>query len=188
MHTTPVSLLERLCRPADREAWDQFVDLYTPLLYHWARHRAKLSAQEAADLVQDVFLLLMQKLPKFRYDPHRTFRGWLRTVLLNKWKQNVRRRPLPTVAGVAALADVADPEPTSVLEDDEYRHYVARRALQMMQAMFKPPTWKACWECVVNGRTVVEVANELGMTPNAVCLAKARVLRRLRQELQGLLD
>src|SRR5665811_132490 len=40
--------------------------------------------------VQDVFTVLVRKLPAFRYDPHKTFRGWLRTVALNKWRDNRR--------------------------------------------------------------------------------------------------
>ena len=44
---TPASLLERLRRPADPEAWARFVALYTPLLYRWAR-RAGLQEADAA--------------------------------------------------------------------------------------------------------------------------------------------
>jgi RNA polymerase sigma-70 factor (ECF subfamily) len=57
-----------------------------------------------------------------------------------------------------------------------------------MEAEFQPTTWKACWEIVVAGRSPEEVAAELGITTNAVYVAKSRVLRRLRQELHGLLD
>ena len=52
----------------------------------------------------------------------------------------------------------------------------------------KPATWRACWEFVVSDRPAKEVAAELGLTVNAVYLAKSRVLRRLRHELVGLLD
>src|SRR5690349_13376275 len=50
---TPVSLLERLREPAQEQAWARFVELYTPLLFHWARHIG-LQEADAADLVQDV--------------------------------------------------------------------------------------------------------------------------------------
>src|ERR1700730_18807813 len=82
MDRTPASLLEQVRNPADQEAWKRFVRLYTPLLFHWA-HRIHLQDQDAADLVQDVFTVLFQKLPEFRYDPARSFRAWLRTVHLN---------------------------------------------------------------------------------------------------------
>ena len=57
-----------------------------------------------------------------------------------------------------------------------------------MQKEFQPATWKACWEFVVKDRPAAAVAAELGITINAVYLAKGRVLRRLREELVGLLD
>src|SRR2546423_12975097 len=91
MDTTSVSLLERLREPAQQDAWGRFVDLYTPLIYYWAR-RVGLPPEEAADLVQDVLTLLVQKLPEFQYDPQKSFRGWLRTLTLNKWRGNRRRR------------------------------------------------------------------------------------------------
>ena len=73
MDTTSVSLLERLRQPADQQAWERFVRLYTPLLYHWAR-RLGLSSEDAADLVQDVLARLVAQLPQFTYDPGKRFR------------------------------------------------------------------------------------------------------------------
>src|SRR5438552_1694044 len=66
MHTTSISLLERIRQPAEREAWGRFVELYTPLLYYWAC-RLGMQESDAADLVQDVFAVLVQKLPVFTY-------------------------------------------------------------------------------------------------------------------------
>jgi RNA polymerase sigma-70 factor (ECF subfamily) len=74
------------------------------------------------------------------------------------------------------------------LEEREYRLYVLGRALRLMADEFEPTTWKASWETVVMGRPAAEVAVELGLTPNAVSFAKARILARLRQDLGGLLD
>jgi len=98
MDTTPGSLLERLRQPGQPEAWRRFVQLYTPLLFHWAR-RLGLQEQDAADLIQDVFLVLARKLPDFTYDRRQSFRGWLRTVTLNKWRESARRRGLPMDGG-----------------------------------------------------------------------------------------
>jgi RNA polymerase sigma-70 factor, ECF subfamily len=74
MDTTPVSILERLRQPEGDRAWEQFVQIYTPLLYYWARQLG-LQSHDAAELVQEVFLLLVEKLPEFRYDPSKSFRG-----------------------------------------------------------------------------------------------------------------
>jgi RNA polymerase sigma-70 factor, ECF subfamily len=188
MNTTPVSLLERLQQPDEPTAWARFVDLYTPVLFAWAR-RLGLQAQDAADLVQEVFTILIQKLPEFHYDRQKGFRRWLHTVTLNKWRDACRRRAAqPAQPNEGALAEVAGPEPIDTLEEAEYRQHLVSRALDLMQAEFQPVTWKACWELVVNSRPAAEVARELGISVNAVYLAKGRVLRRLRTELNGLLD
>jgi RNA polymerase sigma-70 factor (ECF subfamily) len=188
MNTTSASLLCRLRQPGEQDAWTRFVKLYTPLLYAWA-HRLGLQDQDAADLVQDVFALLVQKLPQFKYDPQNSFRSWLRTVTLNKWRDR-RRRHVPAAAGPdgAALADLAAPADDDAFGEAEYRQHLVSRALQLMQAEFAPRTWKACWEHVVAGRPAAEVAAELGISVGSVYVAKSRVLSRLREELQGLMD
>jgi RNA polymerase sigma-70 factor, ECF subfamily len=188
MPTTSASLLMRVQQPAAEEAWARFVDLYTPLLFHWARG-VGLSSEEAGDLVQDVLTLLVQKLPEFSYDRQKSFRGWLRTVTLNKWREKRRKPSLPRAdVDPANLPAKPGPEDTAAFEEAEYRQYLVRRALEVMQAEFQPSTWKACWECVVKSRSVAEVARDLKISTNAVYLAKSRVLRRLHQELAGLLD
>jgi RNA polymerase sigma-70 factor (ECF subfamily) len=187
MHTTPISLLERLRKPNADDAWSRFVQLYTPLLMHWARH-VGIQGEEATDLVQEVFALLVVKLPEFTYDRAGSFRAWLRTVALNKWRQKCRRAALPMVQQEDAIADVAQADPLEAAWDGEYRRQLVGNALRLMQAEFQPSTWKACWENTVGGKSAAEVAAELGLTPGAVRAAKFRVLSRLRMELRGLLD
>ena len=188
METTPVSLLERVRKHWDQEAWGRFVALYSPLIFSWGR-RCGLQAADSADLTQDVFTTLFQRLPEFTYDRHRSFRAWLHTVTVNHWRDRLRRagtRPLP--GDDRRLADLEVDGEISALQEDEYRQHLVGRALQIMQADFQPATWKAFWEHGVVGRPALEVANELGLTLLAVYSAKSRVLNRLRQELQGLLD
>jgi len=184
MTTTHGSLLELLRRPSDQAAWEHFVRLYTPLLQLWAR-RLQFADADAADLVQDVFTVLVEKLPEFRYDPHKRFRGWLWTILANKARD--RRRLV--VAG--ALADDAFPasiDPAEDFAEHEYRGYLVRRAMELMRAEFEPKTWQAFWECVTTDQSAGQIAAKLGLTLDAVYQAKSRILRRLRQNLDGLLD
>ncbi|MCI0457622.1 MAG: sigma-70 family RNA polymerase sigma factor [Gemmataceae bacterium] len=181
MISTSVSLLDRLRRPDDADAWNRFCELYTPLMHRWAC-RLGLQEADAADLVQDVFRLLLQKLPEFQYDPNRSFRGWLRTVLLNCWRSWPRRDPAPLAA------DPPCADPADEVEKAEYHRYLVGRALQVMQTDFEPSTWQACWESVANGRPAVEVAAELGLSVAAVYIARSRVLRRLREELRGMIE
>jgi RNA polymerase sigma-70 factor (ECF subfamily) len=187
MHTTPVSLLERLRQPAgDQAAWEHFVKLYTPLLFSWGRATG-LGSDEAADLVQDVFTVLVQKMPHFVHDKQHRFRAWLRTVLMNKWRNRMRRPPpAPLHDGEAGEAPAADP--LDMFAEAEYQQYLVRRALELMQRDFQATTWKAFWEVVVVGRAAREVGRELGLSVNSVYVARVRVLSRLREELAGLLE
>src|SRR5262249_53365460 len=110
MERTPVSLLVRLRQPSDAEAWRHFVDLYTPLLYCWAR-RLGMQVADAGDLVQEVLIVLVQKLPEFSYDRHKRFRGWLWTITRNKWRDSRRKQVhAPVPASDAPLPDQAAPE------------------------------------------------------------------------------
>jgi RNA polymerase sigma-70 factor (ECF subfamily) len=149
MDTTSASLLERLRRPADDGAWRRFVDLYSPLLFYWAR-RIGLQEPDAADLVQDVFALLLRKLPEFAYDRHGKFRAWLRTVTLNKWREKQRRRQLPVETDAAALLEVTIPAEAEAFWEADYQRHLVARALELMRAEFRPPTWNACWQLVVD--------------------------------------
>lgn len=190
MLSTSVSLLDRLRGPTLSEsAWSDFVELYTPLLHEWAR-RVGVPPHDAGDLVQEVFVLLLRKLPEFQYTagPHGSFRGWLRTVLVNKWRELNRRKALPVAGGTdlaeAALAD----DDVEAFTEREYRQALLRQALVLMQSEFQPGTWRACWGHVVEGRPAADVASELGTTPGAVRVSSSRVLARLRHLLRGLAD
>lgn len=186
MEPTSLSLLERLQRPQQQAAWERFVQLYSPLLAVWARKLGQYGS-EAEDLIQDVFTLLVQKLPEFHYDPGKRFRAWLWTVTVNKCRERQRRRQ-PVEATETVLAEVATVDHTEAVDEEEYRSYLVRRILELMKSEFQQETWRAFWECTTNGRPAAEVAAELGVSVNAVHLAKSRVLRRLRRELDGLLD
>ncbi len=186
MHTTSASLLERLRQPAEQESWQRFVQLYTPLIFYWAR-RTGLQDADATDLVQDVFTLLLKKLPEFRYSPDKSFRSWLRTVTLNKWRER-QRQPRAAVGGDEQTPETAIADDAEAFWETEYRQQIYQRAFELMQSEFQPATWKACWEQVVGGKPAAVVAAELGMTAGAVRAAKFRVLCRLRKEFEGLLE
>ena len=188
MNSTSVSLLRRLHTDEKEIAWERFVELYAPLIYHWTL-RAGLPGSQAADCVQDVLTLLVDKLPTFSYDPKKSFRAWLRTVTVNKCRDTLRHNA--TVAQSASPLqpdDAVAPDGVELFTDQEYQRSLVHRALELMQTEFEPNTWQACWKQVVSGESASAVAQQLGMTENAVYLAKSRVLRRLRDELDGLMD
>lgn len=185
MTTTSMSLLERLRTPAHAD-WQRFADLYTPLLFFWARQQG-MSQHDAEDLVQDVFAVLVDKMPEFQYDPSRSFRSWLRTVVLNKWRD--RQRKMLRAPTVGELPEGEIPvEDASAWDELEYRRQIVGRAMELIEPEFEPATWRAFWESAVRHRAPADVASELGLTRNAVYVARSRVLKKLRAELEGLLE
>jgi RNA polymerase sigma-70 factor, ECF subfamily len=185
MMDTPVSLLERLCRQPDENHWERFLALFSPLLSRWGR-RLGVPAADIEDLLQEVFTILVRTLPEFHYDPARSFRAWLWTVFHRHtlaWrKRQARNLPL-AVEQVEALTS-----PDSILEatEAEYRRVLHDRALHIVRADFPARTWEIFWQVTVEGRPGVEVARKFETTPNAVYLARGRVLARLREELADL--
>ncbi len=102
-YLTPVSLLYRLRDPKHIAAWEQFVELYTPLLFAWAK---QLGHQESdcADIVQDVFMILWRKLPEFEYDAKQSFHAWLKTVFLNQYRSQLRKNAMTAQSMLAVEA------------------------------------------------------------------------------------
>lgn len=187
---TSLSLLDR-ARANDPEAWRRLVHLYGPLVLHWGR-RAGLSAEDAADLAQDVFRSVAVALPRFHHDqPGDTFRGWLHTITRNAIRDQLRREHPAAVGGTDAanrLARIPDPGPDDSTDTPELRRDLIGRALGLVRPEFEERTWAAFWRTAVEGETPVAVAAELGLKPTSVYQARTRVLRRLREELQGLID
>jgi RNA polymerase sigma-70 factor (ECF subfamily) len=189
---TPLSLLERL-RADDPGAWRRLMDLYRPLVLFWCA-RGGVTADDAEDIAQGVFAAAATGLGAFRRDrPGDTFRGWLRAVTRNQIVLHFRRNRshVPAAGGSdtwRTLQDVAD-KPD--VEDDGEKAEVGqvyRRAVEQARSEFEDRTWQAFWLVVVEGRAPADLIETLGMSPAAIRQAKARVLRRLKQEMGELLD
>jgi RNA polymerase sigma-70 factor (ECF subfamily) len=194
MAATSATLLQRLRDRTDAEAWQRLVDLYTPLLSGWLRRHA-LQASDAEDVVQEVLATVAHELPHFEHSGRPgAFRHWLRTILVNRLREFWRgNRARPTAAGGSDFAQMldqlADPDSgLSQLWDQEHDQHVARRLLAMIEPQFAPSTWQAFRRVVLDGAKPDVVAAELGLSVNAVFIAKSRVLHRLRQEARELLD
>jgi len=187
---TSTSLLER-ARGQDKQAWERLVDLYTPLVYAWCR-RSGLQPADAADVGQEVFRAVARGLTGFRRDrAGDTFRGWLRTITRNKLRDfaDARKRYPPGAGGSDAAYQVEqlpDQEPEADLTAD--RQLLYQRALEVVRTEFEERTWQAFWLVVVEDVSADEAARQLGVSLNAVYLAKSRVLRRLREEFADLIE
>ena len=185
MDTTSASLLARVRHLDDADAWGRFVRTYSPILYTWTR-RLGLSPDDASELVQDVFAVLVQKLPEFEYNTDKQFRGWLWTVTRRRWLDRKRRATLKFEPGrdPAEVPAASEDE----LEEKEFRAHVLREILPTLQGNFHESTWRAFWRHVVEGAAVGDVAAELGISVASVYKAKLRVMAHLHRELGDLLD
>ncbi len=187
--STSISLLYRLRNSGTEADWHRFSKLYTPLLFYWGRSQG-LNATDASDLVQEVMTKLVVKLREFQYDPKMSFRGWLRTVAVNRARDFRRAAAHRNTMVLTEALDPMQPGGNSVdlLDQREYCSYLVTRGRDLIRAEFQPLTWEACWKYAVENRSAEEVGKELGITANAVRIAKCRVFARLRKELEGLLD
>ncbi len=72
--------------------------------------------------------------------------------------------------------------------DEEHDRHVFEKLLAAVEGDFDPKTWRAFRLFALEDRKAAEAAAELGISENAVLLAKSRVLKRLREEAAGLID
>jgi len=193
MVETSLSLLDRLSRRPNDADWRRLVFLYTPVLHAWlGRH--DLQSSDLDDLTQEVLGVVVRKLPEFQHN-RRTgaFRAWLRTItvhcLRRFWRAKRYQAAAPGGSDFEAyLSQVEDPASGLSAEWDREYGRLLRRLLELVEPEFQPKTWSAFRLLVLDRRPAAEAAAELGLTVNAVLIAKSRVLQRLRQEAAGLIE
>ncbi|MFP6765912.1 MAG: sigma-70 family RNA polymerase sigma factor [Planctomycetaceae bacterium] len=191
--TTSLTLLARV--QADQpDAWERMLELYAPLVRYWCR-RCNLSAEDTADVFQETFRSVASHVGAFDRDERQgSFRGWLRTITSNRIRDHFRRQ-----AGKAVASGGTDAQqhlqslPDPLAEEDEAAEAdlmsdALQRALNWIQGDYEERTWTAFYRSQIEEHATEDIAADLGLTPAAVRKAKYRVLRRLREELQGLIQ
>jgi len=194
MADTSLSLLDRLRGSPDDDAWQRLVEIYTPLIRGWLR-RFSAAPDDCDDLVQEVLAVLVRKLPEFQRDPRPgAFRRWLQGITVNCLRDAWRaRRVRPAATGnsrfLEVLQQLQDPHSgLSRLWEEEHNRHVIGRLLDLIRPQFEPKTWRAFERVALDGITAEKVATELGISVNAVFIAKSRVLTNLRSAGRGLVD
>jgi RNA polymerase sigma-70 factor (ECF subfamily) len=189
---TRPSLLVRLRDHRDRLAWAEFVELYAPVVFGFARKQG-LQDADAADLTQDVFRSVARAMGRFDYRPGEGgFRVWLFQVARNHLRSFLRRavrqaRFAGTDADSLALDEL--PAAEELLEDiweREWRREVFAQACRVVRPQVRPATWEAFHRTAVRGEPGADVAEDLGISLAAVYLARGRVFARLREYVENL--
>lgn len=186
--STRASLLVRLNDRADDSAWREFVALYAPIVYRFAR-RHGLQDADAADLAQDVLRGVMGSIGGF--DPARgLFRSWLFTVVhrrLYDFVQQRKRSPVPASdnATMQMLAEMPASDDQAAWEGEWERQLFALAA-ERVKPECTAATWQAFWMTAVEGVSGADVAASLGISVASVYLAKSRVMAKLKAEIRQL--
>jgi RNA polymerase sigma factor (sigma-70 family) len=186
--STRQSLLSRLRDWQDQDGWREFFDTYWRLIYNVAR-KSGLGDAEAQDVVQNTFLYLARRMPNFHYDRARgSFKSWLRVVTRSrisvyrrteKAEEKFIREPLPGAGGEdeSALDEVWQCEWQTNLMDAALRRVRAKVSSQQLLIFRLASTDKL---------PMSQVAKKLGVSLAQVYLARHRVGRMLKVEIERL--
>lgn len=196
------SLLTRLRQADDHAGWQEFFDTYWRLLYGVAR-KAGLTDAEAQDAVQDCVITVSRQMPKFRYDPERcSFKGWLLMILRQRVSRQFHKRlqwaahSEPTSPEMATSDDSTQtglvgrfPDPSgdrldSIWETEWQQHLLAL-ATERLKAKVSDAQFQIFDLHVLRGWPVGDVARTLGVSVAQIYLAKLRVGRRLKLEMEA---
>ena len=188
---TRLSLIAQVRSPEDRDAWDQFVVIYRPVIYRMARRRGMQDA-DAQDLVQAVLIRVAGAIQSWeKSGPETKFRHWLRRVARNAIATAFTRQPKDAGTGGSEMLDRLAEQPAIAVDvEQEFAKESMRekylRAASVVRADVDSETWRAFELTVVNGHPCDEVAKLLGKSVGAVYAARSRIMRRLREQVQRL--
>ena len=183
MNTTRASLLVRIKDPGAAEAWSEFHDLYAPLIYRYARRRG-LSREDADDIRSECYKAIVQQIGTFDYDKAKGgFKAWLRTMV-HRRVVDLFRKKREQQANSGALCQIeADHPSADEAWDNEWKNQHLKHCVEQLRSEVSRRTFQVFSIVVIEGRSVAEACDELGMNANQVYKAKARMLRRVRQKM-----
>ena len=188
-YSASTSLLRRV-KSEDTDAWERLVRIYAPYVYRWAR-RFGLQPADAEDGVGEVFAALVVDIDRFDKDGRpQSFRRWLSTVTYHatlRIRSKQKRFPDPLDSGEAVdIEKIALPvEHEQQLMARDELDWVQCQVMHVIKEEFKPSHWQAFSQTVIDGLDPTTVAKTLGVSVWSVYKARATVLTRLRQELEG---
>lgn len=183
MPTTRASLLIRIKDPRDTEAWAQFHDLYAPLIYRYARERG-LGREDAEDVRSKCYEAIVRQIKTFDYEKAKGgFKAWLRTIV-NRRVVDLSRKRRPQQAKSTQMRQLSsdEPQPDEIWEE-QWKLQHLRYCVELIRKRTSARNFEIFSMAVLDGIPVKEVCDALGIAPDQVYKAKARILRRVREEM-----
>ena len=170
------------------------VQVYDSLFRGWLTAQG-VHPDDSDDLVQEILLVMMRKLPEFKHQGKPgSFRAWARQVALNCVRRSWRtKKRVPVATGdsefLSYLNQLSDAGSELTQEwDRQHDRVVVQRLLDLIRVDSDPQLWEAFSLHVVKGEPVSTVTETLGVKPGYVYVAKSRILNRLRELADGLVD
>ncbi|MCA9138418.1 MAG: sigma-70 family RNA polymerase sigma factor [Planctomycetales bacterium] len=187
---TKSDLLLRIRSAEDRDAWDQFVSMYRPVIYRMARQHG-LQDADAQDLVQRVLIAVAGAIGRWESTGDARFRHWLRRVTKNATLNALTRQPKDLgQGGTDALdllsSEIEHPREQELGFDLEARRECFLRAAAIVQSEVRGNSWEAFQLTVIDGLPVAEAAQRLNMSAGGVYAAQGRVMDRLHRVVSEL--
>ena len=174
------------------DAWTTMVHLYQPLVLNWCR-QSDLQHADALNVSQEVFQAVSKGIQQYQVGVHR-FRSWLRGITKNKIKDYYRKLLKVDVARGGSTAQLRFKNiPDSILEEEDINEeqeslILIIQALELIQNSIDEKAWGMTWAFVVEGEPVTDIAGKYHVSVGAVYKAKSRVLSKIRNELQELIE
>ena len=183
---TRASLILRLQNADDVAAWDEFAELYGPVVFRAARARG-LQAADADNLVQEVLLAVAQSVSRWLdRDDRGSFRRWLLSLARNHTVNMLTQRSTRSLgkdgeAAERALNELSVTDEISSLIDLEYDRAVFHWAAGCVQLVVAEHTWQAFWMTHVEGLSIEEAAKKLRTRPGNIYFGRSRVMARIQE-------
>lgn len=193
MDETRRSLIEQVGQHQP-DAWQEFVAVYAPFIRGYL-HRVGIREADIDDVQQDVMHVLARELPGFQHNQRTgAFRTWLRNIVANRLSSFRRSNSHRIQAvGGSEFVQVAnqlkdESSDLSRIWDAEHQQHVVQSLIQLVVGRFNENTITAFRETFLYERSIDEVAAQMDMSVNAVVIARCRVLKKLRELGEDLLD
>lgn len=184
---TNLSLIDRLQDAENAEAWQEFLQIYQPVVYRMATQR-RLQDADALDVSQQVFTSISRAIHRWVPDADGPpFRAWLTTIAGNAITTALTRRPKDRATGSTSIVDLLNRETADVGISEEMqtqaRREVVRWAAEQIRSEFTEQTWAIFWQTAMEDFSVTEMAKTTGRSVGAIYVARHRVLARLKQKI-----